>query len=56
VASKTLLKKGKRNWWAKILWLGTISSYRFVGGKDGRRSPPKTIISAEDEIAKVKSS
>jgi hypothetical protein len=40
----------------KVFWFGTMSSYRFVGGKEGRRSPPIAKISDEEETASDKSS
>jgi hypothetical protein len=40
----------------KAFWFGIISSYRFVGGKEGRRSPPRMMMSVEEEVARAKSS
>jgi hypothetical protein len=55
VVTKSLSKKGERNWSIKIFWFGSISSYRFVGGKEGRRSPPMRMISDEEELTSDKS-
>ena len=55
-ASKTLLKKEKRNWSMKAFWFGSISSYRLVGGKEGRRSPPIMMISDEEKKESARSS
>jgi hypothetical protein len=56
VLCRIFLKKGRRNSMMKVFWLGVISSYRFVGGKEGKRSPPKAMIFAENEEAISRSS